>query len=108
MKQVVVGSLAVAALAAFTLGVKAQNDDVAFKLDNDSSRTIASLSWVDADGREQPLAFGVRPRERVTVAVAEFQPGCRYDLVVSYADGGVDARDDVNLCALPDGLLSVS
>lgn len=108
MKQFVLGGLAAAAVAAFTLGVQAQDEDLSFKLDNDTGRAVARLAYVDPDGREHPLVLGVRPRERVTVSVADFLPGCRYDLVVNYADGGVDARSDVDLCALPEGVLSLS
>lgn len=107
MKHLVLGGLAALSLGAFTLGVQAQDETVDFKLDNLSGRAVTKVAWVDAEGRQEPLALGVRSGELVTLSVPVFQTGCRYDLVVTYADGGVDARSDVNLCALPDGVLSL-
>lgn len=107
MKRFVFGVLAALSGAAFTLGVQAQGEDLSFKLDNVSNSTVAQVFVLAADGAPETLAVGVRPGETVTLAVSEHRDDCRYDLVFAFADGREDARAGVDLCALPNGVLSL-
>lgn len=106
MKRFALGALAALSVGAFTIGVKAQGDEgVAFQLDNASGRTVTSFALETATGAEETLAVGVRSGEAVSLLVEDTDGDCRYDLVVDYADGGVERRSGVNLCGLPGGVL---
>lgn len=107
MKRIVFGVLAALSGAAFTLGVQAQGEELTFKLDNLSDIAVKQVAYVASDGAPETLAVGVRPGEKVTLAVAEHRDDCRYDLVIAFVDGREDARAGVNLCALPNGVLSL-
>jgi hypothetical protein len=107
VKRVVFGVLAALSGAAFTLGVQAQSEDLSFKFQNLSDSTVAQVFYLAADGAPETLAVGVRPGEMVTLAVTEPRDDCSYDLVIAFADGREDARAGVNLCALPNGVLSL-